>query len=75
LDLVGAVALYFVLWQPLLERMLTAVPQLGNIPLIERGPEIITFGIVIITLAEGLPKLVKMMSRHNAPPSYNVKAS
>jgi hypothetical protein len=75
LDLAGAVALYFVLWLPLADRIFAAVPALTNVPFIERGPEIITIAIVIITLLEGLPKLVKMLSRQSAPPSYNVKAN
>lgn len=74
LDIVGAVALYFVLWVPLLGAMLDRVPQLGGIPFIERGPELIVALSVIISLIEGITKLVKMLGRgDDALPSYNVK--
>lgn len=74
LDLAGAVALYFVLWTPLLEVLLTAFPPLSAIPFIERGPEIITVASVILTLLENLTKLVKMLGRRGAP-TYGVKAN
>jgi hypothetical protein len=76
LDIAGAVALYFVLWLPLADRLFAAVPALTNVPFIERGPEIIFAGSIIIILIEGLSKLVKMLShRGSAPASYNVKAN
>ena len=76
LDLAGAFALYFVLWQPLGERLYEAVPALANVPFIGRGPEIILVGSVIITVAEGVSKLVKMLGhRAGDIPSYNVKQS
>lgn len=75
LDIIGAVALYFVLWLPLADRLFAAVPALGGIPFVERGPEIILAASVIITVAENVSKLVKMLTHHDAPASYNVKAS
>ena len=75
LDVVGAVALYFVLWLPLADRLFAAVPALGGIPFVERGPEIILAASVIITVAENVSKLVKMLTHHDAPASYNLKAS
>jgi hypothetical protein len=74
LDVVGAVALYYVLWLPLFDRLVTAVPALVNVPFLERTPEII-FGVsIVITLIEGISKLVKMLGHHrSAPSSYNVK--
>lgn len=76
LGLVGAVALYFVAWLPLHDRLLTAVPSLANIPFFERMPEIIVAFSLIVTLAGGLGKLVKMLSRrHDTRPSYNVKTN
>ena len=75
LDIVGAVALYFVLWLPLSERFYAAVPQLVGVPFIGRGPEVILAISIIITVIEGVTKLVKMVSHgHEAPTSYNVKA-
>ncbi len=76
LEIGGAVALYFVVWQPLLGRMLDAVPALANLPFIERGPEIILVASVVLTAIGNLTKLVKMLTRRSgAPPSYNVKAT
>jgi hypothetical protein len=76
LEIAGAVALYFVLWQPLFDYILTAVPALTNVPFIERGPEIIVVMSIILTLAGKLTKLVKMLFHHSdAPASFNVKAN
>uniref|UniRef100_UPI0035B00377 hypothetical protein n=1 Tax=Promineifilum sp. TaxID=2664178 RepID=UPI0035B00377 len=76
LDIVGAVALYFVLWLPLADRVYAAVPALSGVPLIGRGAEAILALSLIIAVIEGVTKLVKMVShRHGATPSYNVKAN
>jgi hypothetical protein len=76
LDLVGAVALYFVLWLPLAERFYAAVPQLVGVPFVGRGPEVILVISIISTVIGGVSKLIKMMShRPSTPTSYNVKAN
>jgi hypothetical protein len=76
LELAGAVALYFVLWLPLSAQFYAAVPQLADVPLFGRGPEIILIISIIGTLIGGVTKLVKMLTnRHDVPASYNVKAS
>ena len=76
LDLVGAVALSFVLWLPLAEQLYAAVPALADVPLIGRGAEAILVLSLIATVVEGVSKLVKMISyRHTPAPSYNVKAN
>ena len=76
LDIIGAVALYFVLWQPLAERLYAAVPVLDGIPLIGRGPELILAISLIMAVIEGITKLVKMVShRYGDAPSYNVKTN
>ena len=76
LDIVGAVALYFVLWLPLADRLYAAVPALTGVPLIGRGAEAILVVSIVLTVIEGITKLIKMMShRHNATPTYNVKAN
>ena len=76
LNFLGAVALYFVVWMPLLERILSDVPALANVPFIERGPTLIVGVSVVIVLIEGLVKLVKMLSRRDgAEPVYRPKAS
>lgn len=61
LDIVGAVAFYFVLWLPLSGELFAAVPQLANVPLVGRGAEIILIASILITTFEGLNKLVKML--------------
>ena len=76
LQIIGAVALYFVLWLPLAERFYAAVPQLVGVPFVGRGPEVILVISLIINVIEGITKLVKMVShRPNASASYNVKAN
>ena len=76
LDLIGAVALYFVLWMPLLAGLLSRVPALSNIPFIERAPAILVGIGMVITLIEGLVKLVKMLiGQDGAEPVYRPKAS
>ena len=56
-------------------RFYAAVPQLVGVPFIGRGPEVILAISIIITVIEGVTKLVKMVSHgHDAPTSYNVKA-
>ena len=76
LDLVGAVALYFVLWVPLAEQLYNLVPALANVPLLGRGAQIILAISIIAAVLEGTTKLVKMAGyRHSGPSSYNVKAS
>jgi len=76
LDIVGAVALYFVLWLPLADRVYAAVPALAGVPLIGRGAEVILVLSLIAAVIEGVTKLVKMAGyRHSPAPSYNVKAN
>ena len=76
LDIIGAVALYFVLWLPLAERVYAAVPSLASVPLIGRGAEAILVLSLIAALIEGVTKLVKMVGyRHSPTPTYNVKAN
>ena len=75
LEIAGAFALYYVLWLPLSEVLFAAVPALTNVPLFERGPEIILGMSIILTVAGKTTKLVKMLFHHSeAPASYNVKA-
>ncbi len=62
LELIGMVALYFVLYEPVLERLLVAVPTLNNIPLINSVPEIIVIVGAVITLAVRGSTLVSIMT-------------
>lgn len=74
LEVVGAVGLYYVLWQPLATRLLAAVPSLANVPFFDRGPEILLVASIVLTLLSNGNKLVKMLAnRRGSPPSYNLK--
>ena len=76
LQVAGAFALYYVLWLPLADRLFEAVPALSNVPFMGRGPEIILVVSIIISIAEGVNKLVKMLGyRSNELPAINVKRS
>jgi len=76
LQIIGAVALYFVLWLPLAGQLYAAVPALAEVPLIGRGAEVVLVISIISTVIEGITKLIKMAShRHGGAPSYNVKAN
>ena len=76
LDIVGAVALYFVLWLPLADRLYAAVPALTGVPLIGRGAEAILVISIIIPVIEGITKLVKIATHgHDDAPLYNVKTN
>jgi len=76
LDIVGAVALYYVLWLPLAGQLFAAVPALLNVPLLGRGAQIILAISIIAAVLEGTTKLVKMAGyRHSGPSSYSVKTN
>jgi hypothetical protein len=76
LDVVGAVAAYYVFLLPLFDRLITAVPALAEARLIGRLPELVFGLILLLSLIEDMSKLFKMLThRHNDLPSANVKAS
>lgn len=66
LELVSAVGLYFVLWQPLESRLLAAVPELAGVSIFERGAEIALFGTVVTVLATSAGKLVRMLTQRRS---------
>lgn len=75
LEVAGSVAVYHVLVVPLFDRLLTAVPALENLPFISRMPEIIlAFGIVI-NIASGISKLVKLWTNRSSEATYPVKGA
>lgn len=60
LEVASAVAVYFVVLQPLLAGLVERVPQLANAPLIGRGSEfIIVIGVAIALITDGL-RLMRM---------------
>lgn len=62
LDLVGVVALYFVVLQPMFDALLGMVPSLANIPLIENSPLVIAFILGVVTLIEAGGRLHKLVT-------------
>jgi hypothetical protein len=75
LELVSAVGMYFVLWLPILDRILTAVPELADVPMFARGAEIALVASIVIVLATTLGKLIKMLSHRFSTPRYSASAS
>ena len=63
LDIIGGVALYFVLWLPLADALFAAVPALADVPLISRAPELLTIGMLLMGSIENFNKLGKMLGR------------
>lgn len=68
LEAAGAVCLYFVLYKPFFERLITTAPALANIPLFDRSPEIITIITAVIMLLGNGSKLVKLLNYRNNDP-------
>ncbi|MBL8154534.1 MAG: hypothetical protein JNM70_10145 [Anaerolineae bacterium] len=60
LELAGAISLYFVLFKPVMDRLMTANPDLRTIPFLGTGAEIITLVMVGITLASNGFKLLRL---------------
>lgn len=73
LELAGSVAVYHVLVVPLFNRLITAVPALANLPFVSRMPEIILVFGIVITMATGISKLVKLWTNRRREPAYPVK--
>lgn len=60
LELIGAVGLYVVLYVPLHERLFIAAPALANVPFLDRAPELLTIGTVLIMLLTDGSKLIRL---------------
>lgn len=69
LEAFGVVCLYFVIYRPLTERILIAVPTLANVPFIDKTPEIIAVATAISTLVTRGSKLVKLWNYRNSSTS------
>jgi hypothetical protein len=59
-ELIGAVALYFVLFLPLQERLLSSVPTLANIPLAPQAAAIFTIISAVFPLISNGVKLIRL---------------
>ena len=76
LDVSGGVALYFVLWLPLADGLFAAVPALAGVPLINRVPELLLVGMLLLGSIENFNKLGKMLGRgRDRATTYPVKGN
>lgn len=74
LELVGMICLYFVLYLPLTERILTAVPALNNLPFVGSLPEILVVLSAIITVTGEGSKLLRLWNhRSGSAPHLIIK--
>lgn len=60
LELLGAVAAWFVIMRPLFEFGLRALPELGDIPFIDRSLQMFLAFIIIVVLISGTAEIVKL---------------
>lgn len=66
LEVFGMVCLYFVVYEPLLARILIAVPSLTNVSFIDSMPEIIVIISALITLVGRGSRLVALWNYRNS---------
>lgn len=66
LELVGALALYFVLFTPLIERLIQTMPDLNARLSLDRLPFIITLVIVVIMVLSKGSKIIRLWQRQGA---------
>lgn len=71
LETFGVICLYFVLYKPLLEPILTALPWLANVPFIQNSPEIIAVLTALSTLTVKGSKLIGLWRASSNPPSFS----
>jgi hypothetical protein len=71
LETFGVICLYFVLYKPLLEPILTALPWLANVPFIHNSPEIIAILTALSTLTVKGSKLIGLWRVSSNPPSFS----
>jgi hypothetical protein len=75
LELVGAICMYFAVYQPFFQRLLATAPGLSNVPGLDRSPEIITLVTAVIMLVGNGNKLIRLWNyRNNSVSSFSVKA-
>lgn len=75
LEVFGAICLYFVLYEPILQRIFQDNPSLAETPIIHSIPEAITIIFAVLTLLNRGTQLVKLWNyRHdNESPSLNMQ--
>lgn len=61
LEVIAAIASYFILIKPLFGLLFEAVPALANLPFADSAPEITAILLGILTLSDTLSKLVKIL--------------
>lgn len=66
LEVFGVVCLYFVIYEPLLARILIAVPSLASVSFIDNVPEIIVIMTAVVTLVSRGSKLVELLNDGNS---------
>lgn len=75
LEVFGSVCLYFTVYEPLLGRILIAVPSLTNVSFINSVPEIIVIVFALITLVGRGSRLVALWNyRNTSAPVFPVKS-
>jgi len=75
-EVFGVICLYFVLYQPLAEPILRAVPALQSIPFSQNAPEIIAIVTALGTLLSKGNKLVSLWTyRRSDTPSFNTQTT
>ncbi|MCE7946630.1 MAG: hypothetical protein DYG88_04290 [Chloroflexi bacterium CFX4] len=70
LETFGVICMYFVLYKPLLEPILAALPWLANVPFIHNSPEIIAVLTALSTLTVKGSKLIGLWRASSNPPSF-----
>jgi hypothetical protein len=60
LELLGAVCVYFVFFKPIFDRVLTAVPQLANLPFMPGSAEIVLGVSLVIVVLSRIVRTIKM---------------
>ncbi len=73
LEVFGMICLYFVLYEPLLERIVTAVPTIGQIAFIESVPETFVIITAVITLVGRGNRLVRLWNYGSGTTTLKVK--
>lgn len=62
LEIIGMIALYFAVLEPVSDYILSAAPPLGNLPLFTRWPEITAVAYIVIVLATRIVRLIKLLN-------------
>jgi len=75
-EVFGVICLYFILYQPLADPILAAIPALQRIPFIESAPEIIAVVTALGTVLSKGNRLVALWTYHRSDaPSFTTQAT